>query len=61
MIKYYFGFCDDGTSTSIVCSSYTLCINNKDMVLSFGIAEYGEHGHEESQVFPPKPLLLFNL
>ena len=47
--------------SNIVCSTdFTVCINHDKNVVSFGISDDGAHGHEKSNVFPPKIIPLLN-
>ena len=47
--------------STIVCSDdFTVCINNEQNVVSFGRSDYGAHGHEEINVFPPKIISSLN-
>ena len=38
----------------------TVCINNNQNIVSFGMSYYGAHGHEEKDVFPPKIISSLN-
>ena len=47
--------------SNIVCSyGFTVCLNNDQNVVSFGISHNGAHGHTENEVFTPKIISSLN-
>ena len=41
-------------STVVASLNYSICISDENTLFSFGYAEQGEHGHEDTLVFPPR-------